>query len=76
MANYKQNPNCPVCQHADREKIDALLAFQHKGRVNAPGHVASQFAGLSGGEIAFHDAQCLYPSSDTPITVLRSRSDG
>ena len=64
MAKYKKDPNCPVCQHADCEKIDALLAFQYKGRVSAPAHVAGQFPGLFGGQVSYRENHCLFPPND------------
>lgn len=54
---YKPNPDCPICRHPKREKVDEWLAWQAGGYPpgSAFGWIASQFEDMSALDLIRHE---------------------
>ncbi len=54
---YKPDPNCPICQHPQREEVDGWLARQSEGY--PPGMafawIASQFEDMRALDVIYHE---------------------
>lgn len=57
MKVYKLNPDCPICQHPEREKVDAWLERQwHPTRPGgAVGFIASLFEDMNPLDVIHHE---------------------